>query len=89
MQSRQNRVAKYMTKLPDAGDPMMQVVSLPLGGLSSKPVYDEWHQDEYGRVLAQYTQIPFDVLYRPPDQVISWLYNEDGSVKVMNPEDRP
>jgi len=89
MQSRQNRVPKYMTRLPDAINPTMQVISLPLGGLSSKPVYDEWQQEQYAHVLAQFTGIPFEILFAPPDQVISWLYNQDGSVKVMNPDDRP
>jgi hypothetical protein len=89
MQSRQNRVPKYITRLPEATDPTMQVMSMPLGGLSSKPIYDEWQQDQYAGVLAQFTGIPFEILFRPPDQVISWLYNEDGSVKVLNPDDRP
>lgn len=89
MQSRQNRVPKYITRLPDATSPTMQVISSPLGGLSSKPIYDEWNQRDYARVLSQFTGFPLERIFREPDQVMSWLYSDDGTVKMMHATDRP
>jgi len=76
-----NRLPKYMTKLPNGGP--MQVVSLPLGGFSTKPIYDEWNHKDYARMLCGYTGVSFEDIFRPPDQVMTWLYNEDGSIKKM------
>jgi len=81
-QSRLNFVPKYITKLPDKGGPM-QIVSLPLRGLSAKPVYSEHNPERYARMLCLYTGSDFEKVFYPPDQVMTWLYNEDGSIKTM------
>lgn len=51
----------------------IQVIQAPLGGLSRKPLYDDWHPETYAKILSQLTGIPLNVVFKPPDKVISWL----------------
>lgn len=71
-----NRTPKYLI-LENART--LDVVQMPLQGMSSKPVFDEWDQRAYAAVLADFTGAPFSLIYRPPDRVMTWLRQTSGS----------
>lgn len=72
-----NRTPKYFM-IDD--NPILVSQSL-LGGLSNKPLFDEWNQEQYALILSHITGIPMEQIYCPPDMVMSWLRSEDGSLK--------
>ncbi len=74
-----NRVPKYV--IIDS-DPKT-VIQTPLQGFSAKPIFDDWNQEHYAQILCQITGVPMGSLFRPPDQVLTWLRNPDGSSKTM------
>jgi len=74
-----NRTPKYI--IAD-GDPKT-VIQMPLGGWSGKPLYEDWNQHHYAQILCQITGCPMDHLFHPPDQVMTWLQNSDGTRKSM------
>lgn len=74
-----NRTPKYMIS---EGDPKT-VIQMPLGGLSGKSLFEDWNQHHYAQILCQITGVPMEHLFHPPDQVLTWLRNSDGSSKSM------
>jgi len=62
----------------------ISVFSLPLQGLSSKPIYDEWSQEEYAKYLSFHCGIPCELAYRPPDQVWSILFDERRRLRKLD-----
>ncbi len=74
-----NRTPKYV--IAD-GDPKT-VIQMPLGGMSGKPLYEDWNQHHYAQILCEITGVPMDRLFHPPDQVMTWLRNSDGTAKSM------
>jgi hypothetical protein len=50
-------------------------------------VFEDWSQEIYARSLANiwsaYPHLRFEDIYFPPDQVMSYLRNEDGSFKQL------
>jgi hypothetical protein len=50
----------------DLNDGRISVIQMPLGGLSSKPIYDDWDIDNFAPVLARYTGYPLEQIYAPP-----------------------
>ena len=74
-----NRVPKYI--IVD-GNPKT-VIQAPLGGFSDKPIFDDWNQEHYAKILCQITGVPMEHLFHPPDQVLTWLRNPDGSSTSM------
>jgi len=70
-----NRTPKYV--IVD-GEPKT-VMQMPLGGLSGKPLFEDWNQEHYAQILCQITGVSMENLYHPPDQVMTWLRKPDGS----------
>jgi hypothetical protein len=52
-----------------------RVVQMPLGGLSARPVFDDWDQEEYTNTLAVFTGLPLSELTGPPGLVRSFTRN--------------
>jgi hypothetical protein len=75
-----NRTPKYI--IAESGD-HVEVIAMPLQGLSAKPIYDDWSQEAYSHHLAFHVQVPRERIYSPPDRVMTWLRNEDGTLKRM------
>ena len=75
-----NRVPKYM--IIEAGD-QVEIIAPPLQGLSGKPIYDDWDPKAYAHHLAFHVSQSPENLFLPPDNVMTWLHNEDGSLKVF------
>jgi len=76
-----NRTPKYLTMF--AKD-RLEVISMPLQGMSSKPIYDQSSQEEYAKYLSFYCKIPFADCYQPPDKVWSILYDELHRLRRLN-----
>lgn len=75
--SRLNRVPKYMSVgRPGAAD---QLITLPLGGMSGKPIFDEFAPEQYGRLLALFTGNDLERIWYPDtDQLWTGLHTPDG-----------
>lgn len=73
--SRINRVPKYITQY---GKPV-QVLSLPLQGMSSKPVFDPWEDEQYAAFFSFYTGIPHSECYVPGRGVLSFFAATTGA----------
>jgi len=81
-----NRTPKYLTM---EGSKALQVIQLPLQGFSARPVYDEWSQEMYARILSFHTGLPLERVYAPPDRVATWLNGPDGEPRYFNLRDQP
>jgi hypothetical protein len=66
-----------------SGDPH-QVFQLPLGGLSMKPYFEDWDEEEYSKFLSFYTGCPHGIAFAPPDKVMTWLHDPDGSLHYLD-----
>lgn len=66
-----------MSDGPDA----VRAFQMPLGGLSGKPIFDDWNESEYARLLSAYTEVPFEVIYQPPN-VMTWLRDANGVRRI-------
>lgn len=60
----------------------MQVVQNPLQGLSLKPIFDEWKQEEFAKLLSKMIGLPLEQVFVPPTGVASWLHNEKGQIRL-------
>jgi hypothetical protein len=59
------------------------VVQNRLQGFSMKPIFDEWNQQEFARVLSGITGFPLESVFKPPTGVASWLHDGRGKIKLM------
>jgi len=76
--SRLNRVPKYIS-VGGAGTPD-QMVALPLGGMSNKPIFDEFSPEAYARLLALFTGNDLDAVWdQDSGQLWTGLYTADGT----------
>lgn len=76
-----NRVPKYISTKNDGKITSQQI---PLAGLSTKPVYDQYNLANYVAMLSHYTNIPIEILNPRDDQIISWIKNKDGDLNYMD-----
>lgn len=76
-----NRVPKYITMF---GKNHMEITSMPLGGFSSRPIYDDWVRSEYAKWVSTYCGLDYGQAYQPPDRVWSILYNEKGQIRKLD-----
>ncbi len=80
-----NRVPKYITWLPKREGDKVMVTSPSLQGFSTSPIFDDWNQRDYAAYLAfQWNKygLQFEDIFKEPDMVLSFLFDEDGSVKI-------
>jgi hypothetical protein len=78
-----NRTPKFMLI---EGGAKVQVLLSPIGGLSSKPLFDEGNIHDYARVLAHCSRFPLELIHPEPGKVISWLFRR-GRLRRMHPDD--
>lgn len=83
--TRFNRVPKFILV---EGKDRVHVVLSPLGGLSGKPLFEEWEMEGYARMLGHCSRFPLEVIHPQPDKVISWLF-QAGKLREMLPDDPP
>jgi len=79
------RTPKYMTM---QGSPH-EVHQMPLAGLSTKPLFDDWDMETYAKFLAFYIGEDVCDLYLPPNKVMTWLHDEKGNPRFISFKDYP
>lgn len=83
-----NRVPKFII-IEQEDSNMSSVISLPLQGMTNKPIFDPWIEEDYCRALEHFLQgwgIPYENLYYGPGKVATYLFNKDGSFKKFHPD---
>jgi hypothetical protein len=74
-----NRLPEYNI-MPVGGD--IYVEAMPLRGMSSKPLFDDWMNKTYGQVLENFWKkwgfLLFEII-KDPEQPMSFLFKPDGS----------
>jgi hypothetical protein len=66
-----------------------EVYQMPLGGLSMKPMFEDWDLETYAHFLAYYTEVDVSHLYVPPDKTMTWLHDEQERPQFINFTDYP
>jgi hypothetical protein len=61
---------------------------MPLGGLSAKPLFEDFDPETYAAILGLYTGQPLEQIYQRP-RVMTWLRDNDGRVCYMDFEKFP
>ena len=81
-----NRTPKYVVT---ESAKKLNVMQLPLQGLSTKPVFDEWDHATYAHVLAFHTRTPVAEIFEPPDRVMTSLSGPDGNPRFLDLRNNP
>lgn len=87
-----NRVPKYTMILPKKEGDKVMVVSPSLQGFSTLPIFDDWNQRDYAAYLTfQWRKygMQFKDIFREPDMVLSSLFNEDGTIRILDANGKP
>ena len=73
-----NRTPKYII-MKHADHDGINVMQMPLAGLSARPVFNEWQHPAYAEVLSAFTGYPIEII-APGDRtkVMQWLADENG-----------
>jgi hypothetical protein len=82
-------LATRTPKLITAESNPHKVFQLPLGGLSLKPLFDEWIPHDYAKYLAYYLDVQIEDIFEPPDKVRTWLTSPNGNKIFMNIKNHP
>lgn len=77
-----NRTPKYLISNDGERDHMFV---LPIGGMSTKPVFDEFDPEDYARVLAGFLNVELEDVY-DGDGVWTCLRDDDGEPKFISLE---
>ena len=81
-----NRTPKY-TIAETSG--RLTVLQMPIAGLSSRPLYNDWSQEHYAWVLSEHTMQSREMLNCDSDRMWTWLHREDGSFLDLDVERNP
>jgi hypothetical protein len=73
------RTPKYMT----ISDNPHQVIQLPLGGWSAKPLFEDWDTDKFAQYLAFYTGAPLKFLRPNSEKIASYIYGDDDKLRFI------
>lgn len=85
MTSLATRTPKYII----SDGPEYRVFQQPLGGLSTKPFFNPWNQEEFAQLLSLVINVPVDRLFHPPDRVVSWLLWPGGAIRNLTFDEFP
>ena len=83
------RTPKFMTAANHDPNIPTSVHMLPIGGLSSKPVVEEWVQADYFQVLSaimeqSYPEVDREHLFSPPSHVMTWMSDEQQKLILVD-----
>ncbi|QDU74220.1 hypothetical protein Pan97_12250 [Bremerella volcania] len=84
-----NRIPKFITSESQDPDGSVTVNMLPLQGLSSRPIVDEWDQTAFAHILSavlsrSHDDIKAESLFSPPNLVMTWMSDEEGKLKLVD-----
>jgi len=83
---RMNRTPKYINFQRDE---YIETHQMPLQGLSSKPIFDDWDSDIFTNVLSWVTGLPEQIISPQEGKIQSWLHNEEFQPVFMSISDYP
>ena len=83
-----NRTPKYMFVSSDDDTELQEikVFTNPLQGLSEKPIFDEWDNEIYAKILALFLRpyaIDYEDIYGVAGKILTFLTNPDGTPNVI------
>ncbi len=87
-----NRTPKYLVLNSADANIDNLVLSLPLQGFSTKPIFDDWIQKDYANLLSFFWKkygIDFYDIFKDPNLVLSMIYTDNGSINILNPDGTP
>jgi hypothetical protein len=79
--ARLNRIPKYISMGGDGGPD--QLITLPLGGMSSKPIFDEFDPRLFAELLAAFTCTPIELVWNPADEQIWTSLHDEKRAPLM------
>jgi len=76
-----NRTPKFINS--QVGD-KIETYSLSLQGLSEKPIFDDWDNNDYSKLLSILTGKPLNICQPEKGKVYTWLNDENGKSIFMD-----
>jgi len=64
-----------------------EAYQLPLMGFSLKPLFYEWDMAEYAKYLSSYLELQYDEVFRPPDNVLTYVFDDSGNLRFIPLDD--
>ena len=64
-------------------DDILQLVSVGVAGLSSKPVFDDWSPDYHARMLELFWSVPVNSIKPIGDLFPTWLRQDNGELLTL------
>lgn len=80
-----NRTPKFLNT--QTGNGPVETRMLSLQGFSSKPIFDDWNNDEYSILLSHLLGLPLEVCQPEKGQTYTWLVNENGEPLFIDVKD--
>lgn len=84
-----NRNPSYIINFPSRETEEITVITMPIMGMSSKPLYEDWEQRDYAYFLEHYWSkggLTFDMIFTEPNRVLTYLENEKGEIHKLDPD---
>ena len=82
-----NRTPHYVSITGENQNDFVHVTSLPLQGFINKPIYDEWINEDYAKLLLYYWRgmnLTIEDILTQDGLQLTFLFNDDDSVKHMD-----
>ncbi|GAA5520379.1 hypothetical protein LQ318_01515 [Aliifodinibius salicampi] len=80
-----NRTPKFINT--QTGDGPVETHLLPIQGFSSKPIFDDWDNDEYSYLMSFLTGIPLETCQPEKGKVYTWLVDENDEPIFIDVDD--
>ncbi len=83
-----NHTPKFVTAAHKDETKPVESHMMPIQGLSSKPVVDEWNQKDFAECFSfvlnpRDPEKTFKEIFVPPNLVHSWMHNEEGNLRFF------
>lgn len=76
-----NRIPKYLNT---QNGESVETVMMSLQEGSSKPIFDNWDNDMYSKILSLFTELPIEICQPEKGKSYTWLMNENGISTFMD-----
>ena len=75
-----DRVTKYVAI--EIGN-KRHIRHLPIGGMSSNPLFDHWEDREFAQLLAAFCHVPLNSIFQSGKLIKTFVEDEKGNFRVM------
>ncbi|MBD3616057.1 MAG: hypothetical protein HUJ22_05740 [Gracilimonas sp.] len=80
-----NRTPKFINTQTGKGP--VETHMLPLQGFSSKPIFDDWNDDDYSILMSHILRLPLDICQPKKGQTYTWLLKKNGEPLFIDIKD--